>query len=65
MFRFISSQCRLFTQNGAQVVIDDISLDLIKGATIDFVQEMSKSSFSVHSNPNATQSCSCGVSFAA
>jgi iron-sulfur cluster assembly accessory protein len=56
---------KIFTLNGAQVVIDDVSLELIRGATVDFVREMSKSSFTVHSNPNATQSCSCGTSFSA
>jgi iron-sulfur cluster assembly accessory protein len=47
---------------GATVLIDPVSLDFLKGAEIDFVEEMIGASFKVH-NPNATASCGCGTSF--
>lgn len=56
-------QSRIFEQDGAQVVVDQISLDLIKGSVIDFREEMIRSSFHVVDNPRAEMGCSCGVSF--
>lgn len=49
-------------KNGATVLIDPISLDFLKGAEIDFVDEMIGAAFKVN-NPNATSSCGCGTSF--
>lgn len=54
---------RVFSHAGATVVIDEISLDLIKGAEIDFVEDLVGSYFAVR-NPNATSTCGCGTSFA-
>ncbi len=48
---------------GATVVIDAVSLDFLKGAEIDFVDDLIGASFKVN-NPNATASCGCGTSFA-
>jgi iron-sulfur cluster insertion protein len=48
---------------GAKLVIDDISLGMLAGAEIDFVEELVGSSFAIR-NPNATSSCGCGNSFA-
>ena len=48
---------------GAKVVIDDMSLDLIKGATLDYVENLASAKF-VISNPNASSGCGCGNSFA-
>ena len=47
---------------GATVLIDPISLDFLKGAEIDFVDDLIGASFKVN-NPNATSSCGCGTSF--
>ena len=55
---------RTFGRDGVTVVVDDISLDLLKGAEIDFVEDLAGSAFQVR-NPNATASCGCGNSFAA
>ena len=44
------------------VLIDDISLKLIKGSKIDYVNELIGSSFKI-SNPQASSSCGCGTSF--
>lgn len=54
---------RLFERDGARVVIDEISLDLLNGAVIDFVEDLSGSTFAIK-NPNASSSCGCGSSFA-
>jgi iron-sulfur cluster assembly accessory protein len=54
----------VFESDGARVVVDAASLDFIKGSTIDFVQEMIKSSFAVVDNPQSESACGCGSSFA-
>ena len=45
-----------------KAVIDKASLDIISGSTIDFKKEMIGESF-VISNPKASSSCGCGLSF--
>ncbi|OAP59921.1 hypothetical protein AYL99_04923 [Fonsecaea erecta] len=47
----------------AEVVMDAASLELLKGSTIDFTQELIGSQFKVVGNPRATSSCGCGTSF--
>ncbi len=47
----------------ARVAVDPMSLDFIKGARLDFVEDLMGSSFRFE-NPNATASCGCGASFA-
>jgi iron-sulfur cluster assembly accessory protein len=47
----------------SRLALDPISLDYIKGAQIDFVDDLMGSSFRIE-NPNATASCGCGTSFA-
>lgn len=49
-------------RDGAQVVIDPISLQFLGGSEIDFVDDLIGQSFTVR-NPNATASCGCGTSF--
>lgn len=51
-------------ESGARVVVDQSSLDLLRGSKIDFVQEMIKSSFAVVDNPQSESACGCGSSFA-
>jgi iron-sulfur cluster insertion protein len=53
---------RVFEREGEQLVIDAVSLELVKGAEIDFVEDMMGASFQVK-NPNAASSCGCGNSF--
>src|SRR5215475_13784721 len=52
----------LIERDGATVVVDATSLELLKGSELDYVEEMVGSSFQVR-NPNATSSCGCGNSF--
>ena len=54
---------RTFERDGVTLVVDETSLDLVKGAEVDFVQDMMGASFQVK-NPNAASSCGCGNSFA-
>lgn len=49
-------------RGGVEVLIDPISLDFLKGAEIDFADELIGSAFKIK-NPNATSSCGCGTSF--
>jgi len=51
--------------NGAEVVVDEISYEFVRGSTIDYVEEMIKSSFEVVKNPQADATCGCGASFGA
>ena len=51
-----------FERDGVTLIIDEVSLDLVKGAEIDFVEDMMGASFQVK-NPNAASSCGCGNSF--
>ena len=45
-----------------KAIIDKQSLDIIAGSTVDFKKEMIGESFSI-SNPKASASCGCGLSF--
>ena len=54
---------RIFSSDGVNVVVDEISLELLDGSTIDFVEDLAGAAFRVD-NPNATASCGCGSSFA-
>ena len=52
----------IIKKNNAVIVIDQNSLNLIKGSEIDFVEDLIGARFKVN-NPKATSSCSCGTSF--
>ena len=52
----------VFEQGGVAVVVDDVSLDLLQGAEVDFVEDLMGASFQIK-NPNAASSCGCGNSF--
>ncbi len=49
-------------QFGVKVLVDEMSLNYLKGATVDFVDEVMGSGFKI-TNPNAVSSCGCGNSF--
>jgi len=49
-------------KDGVTVLGDEVSLGLIAGAELDYVEEMVGASFVIR-NPNATASCGCGNSF--
>jgi iron-sulfur cluster insertion protein len=52
----------LFERDGIAVVVDDVSLGLLNGAEVDFVEDLMGASFRIN-NPNAASSCGCGNSF--
>ncbi len=52
----------IIARDGARVVVDPASLDLLAGAELDFTDELMGAHFVVR-NPNATSSCGCGTSF--
>nr|WP_295111471.1 iron-sulfur cluster insertion protein ErpA [uncultured Caulobacter sp.] len=49
-------------RDDAVALVDVVSLALLKGSEIDFVDELAGAEFRVR-NPNAKSSCGCGVSF--
>ena len=49
-------------RDGVVVLIDAMSLDFLKGAELDFVDDLIGAAFKIN-NPNATSSCGCGTSF--
>jgi iron-sulfur cluster insertion protein len=53
---------RVFERDGIGVVVDEISLDLLAGAEVDFVEDLMGAAFRIN-NPNAASSCGCGNSF--
>lgn len=48
--------------DGVKLVVDDISLELVQGGMVDFVESLGGSAFQV-TNPNAAAGCGCGASF--
>ncbi len=50
------------TRDGVTLVIDEVSLDLVRGSAVDFVESLGGASFQV-TNPNAASGCGCGTSF--
>lgn len=62
--RPLDSEDREFRRDDVAVVVDSTSLDLIRGATVDFQQELIRSAFAVVNNPMSESACGCGSSFA-
>ncbi len=48
--------------NGVRLIVDSVSLDLINGSAVDYVESLGGAAFRV-SNPNAASGCGCGASF--
>lgn len=51
------------SEEAARIILDEPSLDLLKGSKVDFTQELIGSQFKIVDNPYATSSCGCGTSF--
>jgi iron-sulfur cluster assembly accessory protein len=48
--------------DGVRLVVDPVSLDLVTGSAVDFVEDLGGAAFKV-TNPNAASGCGCGSSF--
>ena len=51
-----------FQNHGVHVVVDEVSMDYLRGARIDYVEDIMGSGFKID-NPNAVAACGCGSSF--
>ena len=49
--------------DGVRLVVDAVSLDLVRGAAVDYVESLGGAAFRV-TNPMAASGCGCGSSFA-
>ncbi len=48
--------------DGVRLVVDPVSLDLVSGCVVDYVESLGGAAFRVE-NPNAASGCGCGSSF--
>jgi iron-sulfur cluster assembly accessory protein len=48
--------------DGVRLVVDPVSLDLVRGCAVDYVESLGGAAFKVD-NPNAASGCGCGSSF--
>lgn len=48
--------------DGVQLVVDPVSLELVAGSVVDFVESLGGAAFRVE-NPQAAAGCGCGSSF--
>ena len=48
--------------DGVRLVVDPVSLDLVRGCAVDYVESLGGAAFRVE-NPNAASGCGCGSSF--
>ena len=52
----------LIEDHGAKVLVDEVSMGLLKGSVLDYTEDLSGAGFAIK-NPNATAKCGCGNSF--
>lgn len=50
-------------RDGVTLIVDPVSLDLVAGSMVDYVESLGGAAFKVE-NPNASAGCGCGSSFA-
>tara|TARA_X000000368_G_scaffold305476_1_gene243770 strand:- start:800 stop:1147 length:348 start_codon:yes stop_codon:yes gene_type:complete len=60
--KVIDEEDTCITKDGANLVIDSLSLQYLQGSTVDYTEDLMGSKF-VITNPNATTTCGCGESF--
>ena len=58
----VESDDSIAETDGVRLVVDPMSLDLVAGAAVDYVESLGGSAFKV-TNPNAASGCGCGSSF--
>ena len=52
----------IFKEGGIDYLIDEVSIDFLRGSTLEYVSELAGAYFKIE-NPNATANCGCGTSF--
>lgn len=58
----VESDDTVAATDGVTLVVDEVSLDLVRGSAVDFVESLGGAAFQV-TNPNAASGCGCGTSF--
>lgn len=58
----IRSDDLVFETDGIKLIVDEVSIKYLQGATVDYVDGITSSGFKI-TNPNAVASCGCGQSF--
>ncbi len=58
----IREQDTVVKMHGVEVVVDEVSIEYMRGASIDYIEDVMGSGFKID-NPNALSSCGCGSSF--
>ena len=58
----IRSEDKVFETEGIKLIVDEVSIKYLQGATVDYVDGITSSGFKII-NPNAISSCNCGQSF--
>lgn len=51
------------SSNAPKVILNEPSLDMLKGSKVDYTMELIGSQFKIIDNPFAAASCGCGTSF--
>lgn len=50
----------VYTHHGVQVIVDEVSIQYLRGASVDFISDETGSGFKI-TNPNPMPSCGCGT----
>jgi iron-sulfur cluster assembly protein len=58
----IREQDTVIEEHGVKVVMDEVSVEYMRGASIDYIEDVMGSGFKID-NPNAVSACGCGSSF--
>ena len=58
----VESEDVAVARDGVTLVVDPMTLDLVRGSVVDFVESLGGAAFQV-TNPNAASGCGCGTSF--
>jgi len=58
----VAADDHLSETGGVRLVVDPVSLDLLDGSEVDYVESLGGAAFQVQ-NPNAASGCGCGTSF--
>lgn len=58
----VEAEDTVAAMDGVRLVVDAVSLDLVRGSVVDYVETLGGSAFHV-TNPSAASGCGCGTSF--